>query len=154
MKRQGGKFSTWGFFWFGPFRETNEGNRMTGRWLVMSFCFSLSSLLAPWTFDTLSFTVILCLNEHIVWICRARCEHARVSKEQGFGLGLPLCLVGCFIKDHQQSSLIPPLMPCLCFISFPTHSIHRFHFLLPRCLRRMLCDERPIKWKRRILTWK
>lgn len=118
-------FSTWGFFWFGSFRETNDGKWMTGRQLVLS-CFPaffsllscMCGLLAPWTFNTLQF------QWHIVheWTQCLSMQGSMGEYVVSFWFWVMLlCLVGCFIKDHQQSGLIPPPPSHVCAPS-PFHS--------------------------------
>lgn len=148
-------FSTWGFFWFGSFRETNDGKWMTGRQLVLS-CFPaffsllscMCGLLAPWTFNTLQF------QWHIVheWTQCLSMQGSMGEYVVSFWFESCYCVswdASSKIISSLASFLHPHPMSVLHLLS-----ILRLHFLLPRCLHHMLCDERPIKWKKRILTWK
>lgn len=112
------------FFWFGLFWETNEGKRMTGRQLEMS-CVSLSS---PAARSACWHLALLTNSYYCAWMSTmSECvEHSLSTQgragECGAGAWFesPRCVSrGCFIRDHQQSGLIPPLILCLCFASFP-----------------------------------
>lgn len=148
---------SWMFFFLiwlilgNKWRETDDRQAVRNelRFSLLSCC--TFSLLAPCTFDKL---ILLCMNEHNVRVCRAFSEYAGACGRM-WSRGLvwipPLCLAGML---HQRSSAVRPHssphpMSVLRLLSIP-----HLHFLLPRCLHRMLCDERPIKWKKRILTWK
>lgn len=114
---------SWMFFFLiwlilgNKWRETDDRQAVRNE-----LCFSLLScctfsLLAPCTFDKL---ILLCMNEHNVRVCRAFSQGRAGECGAGVWFESPRCVSrGCFIRDHQQSGLIPPLILCLRFASFP-----------------------------------
>lgn len=72
----------------------------------------------------------------------------RGNTEHGFGSSHPIVWDASSKIISCRASF---LASRLCFVSF---LFFASIFLLPGCLHHMLCDERPLKWKKRILTWK
>lgn len=134
-------------FWFGSQGEKDD------RQFVMSFSFSLLLHVEAVCTSGFWYTQFYCHSVH-EWAQALNISSGLwmwVNAEQVLVWVILLCLVRCSITDHQQSSLIPPLIPMSVLHLL---SILCLHFLLPHCLYCMLCDERPIKWKKRTLPWK